>query len=191
MRVVVYYQSGLVDVFDTLNFTNNEPYRDTSCAIVTEFALRLDLIEREGLVMDTFVYDKDADDDAPRAKVEEVTVPFALRRPGHRVRLVARGELRRVAKVTLDGELMLWRQGDELINAVKFANQEVLCFSNATTTSINQKAMSIFSYLQKANPELDADKVAGLMGFTQKAIEDIRYYEQENGQADDSEFDED
>lgn len=174
MRVVVYYQSGLVDVFDSTNFTNVEPYRGESRSIMTEFSLRLDLLDKEGLVVDLFTYDSDTEaDDGPKARVENVMVPYALRRPGHRIRLVSPAEIEDIAKITLDGEMMMWRQGTELVNAVKFANQELLCFSNAVTVSINQRALSIFHYLTKANPDMDEETVAEMMGYTMPALQSI------------------
>lgn len=185
MKVIVYYQSGLIDVFDSTNFTNSEPYSKDGCSVMTEFALRLDLLEKEGLVVDVFTYDRDTDPNDPKVRIGTTMVPYALRRNGNRLRLVSLVELKDIAKITLDGELVVWRQGTELINAVKFSNQELLCFSNVTTTSINQKASSIFRYLKNANPDMEEGVVANMMGYTLDAIRAIQIDEAAQNESDD------
>ena len=143
MHITVYYQSGVIDSFDTQHFCAPEPFRRHGGNVLTEFRLRLDLLSSDGLVLEVFC----------------------------------------------DGELLVWRQGDDLINGVKFSGQEVLCFSDHTTTSINERALALFNYLRRAIPEDEKtdDEVAGMMGYSVAALEAVLRAETMNAAALDDE----
>lgn len=174
MKVTVYYQSGRIDEFDTKDFCANEPFKAEGVNIITEFQVRLDLLQQEGLLLEVFWYNAKASDGVS-SNNEEVgaKIPHALRMPGRRIRLVSQRELSDIAKINCNGELLVWRQGSELINSIKFFGQEILCFSNATTTSINSRAIAIFEYLQKANPGLPDENIAQMMGYSKRALDTI------------------
>lgn len=188
MNIVVYYQSGRIDEFDTSNFCNLEPFKREGQNMTTEFRVRLDLLEPEGLLLEINWYDANPFSQAITSKAdgseESMDILHAVRRSGRRIRLVSQGELADIAKIICNGELMVWRQGSELINAVKFSGQEILCFSNATTTSINARAVAIFEYLQNANPGLSDEVIAQMMGYSKPAIDMILADEAANHEED-------
>lgn len=190
MKITVYYQTGKIDQFDTGTFTTQEPFKAEGINVTTELQLRLDLLKEEGLLLDIFWYDLTAKSGVS-SQNEEVgaTIAHADRKPGRRVRLVSRSELAGIAKITCDNELLVWRQGSELINGIKFHGQEILCFSDTTTTSINQRAVAIFEYLQKANPGLSDEAVAQMMGYSYQALQVIMADEYANNEADDEDDD--
>ncbi len=86
-----------------------------------------------------------------------------------------------------DGEKLLWREGDELINGERFFAMEQLCYSDATVQSINRRAIAVFDYLKHAHPTYSDDEIARIMGYTESAIERIRDAEisQDEGFVDD------
>ena len=128
MKLITYYQTGKIDVFDTATFTATDPFKRDGMNLITEFAIRFDLLEdknsNEGLVVDVYWYDaKIHDKDNAVTSLDEkknATLNNALLKASTRIRLISKRELEDVAKITLDGELVEWRQGGELVNGVKF-----------------------------------------------------------------------
>lgn len=96
-------------------------------------------------------------------------------------------ELDDVVWLKKDGEKLLWREGDELINGERFFAMEQLCYSDATVQSINRRAIAVFDYLKHAHPTRSDDEIARIMGYTESAIERIRDAEisQDEGFVDD------
>lgn len=183
MRITVYYENGLTEDFDTMNFTMSEPFKaEGSKNILTDFQLRFDYLMSKGLLLDVYYYDAVRDSNTRFEAVEElgVEIPVATRRLGWRVQLVSKEELDSAVLILRDNEMFAWKQGDEWINAVKFRLQEILCFSSASTDSTNRKATVLFAYLRKAHPTLTDEEVAGLMGFSLEAYRAIQEWETEN-----------
>ena len=92
---------------------------------------------------------------------KNATLNNALLKASTRIRLISKRELEDVAKITLDGELVEWRQGGELVNGVKFFSQELLYFSNGRSASITERACKISQFIKNANPELPDEIIAG------------------------------
>lgn len=101
--------------------------------------------------------------------------------------LVSPDELDDVVWLKKDGEKLLWREGDELINGERFFAMEQLCYSDATVQSVNRRAIAVFDYLKHAHPKYPDDEIARIMGYTESAIERIRDAEisQDEGFVDD------
>ena len=183
MRITVYYESGLTEDFDTLNFTASEPFKNEgSKNILSDFQLRFDYLESKGLVLDIFYYDASRNAETSFETIEEMglQIPVATRRLGWRIQLVSKEELETVVLILRDNEMFAWKQGDEWINAVKFRLQEILCFSSASTDSTNRKATVLFEYLRKAHPTYTEAEVAALMGFSLEAYRAIQEWETDN-----------
>ena len=45
MKLITYYQTGKIDVFDTATFTATDPFKRDGMNLITEFAIRFDLLE--------------------------------------------------------------------------------------------------------------------------------------------------
>lgn len=182
MQITVSYQTGKVDIFSTVDFTAADPWARKGTNLLTEYSPRLDLLEEEGLVIDTFWYDGS---DAPEAiEVDDddtkLSIKHAVRRLGRRFLLVSKAELDQIAQIKVDGELVAWRQGGFLINGTKFKTQSQICLSNDTATSLNRQASTLFAYLQNANPGLSDETIAYQMGFPLEVIQQIREAEEAN-----------
>lgn len=188
MKVVVFYQSGKLDVFTSSDFACNEPWVKQGINVMTEFCLRLDLLEAEGLVVDVFWYDSSDSSEGVESVDADTSavIKHAMRRTGRRIRLVSLDELAEIAQITIDDELAVWRQGEYLINGIKFKNQEILCFSNDNITGINRRASAVFEYLKNANPKLEPDKISAMMGYPLKAIEELQEAETANIESNDN-----
>ena len=69
-----------------------------------------------------------------------------------------------------DGEKLLWREGEDLINGERFFAQEQLCYSDETTKSINRRAVAVYDYLANAHPTWDEEEVAESMGYLDPSV---------------------
>lgn len=193
MQIIVYYQNGKLDVFSTDNFTANEPWAKQGLNLATELTVRLDLLDDEGLIIDLYWYDGSEAGNAVETPDDDTrtVIRHALRRQGRRIRLVSQEELEHIAQITIDGELAVWRQGGYLINGVMFKNQELLCFSNDSVTSMNRRASSVFEYLKNANPGISEETLSAMMGYPLGAMRQIKDAEAANSEEDDDDdFDE-
>lgn len=187
MLYTIIKKSGRIIDFDTEKFCANEPFKSEakgSIHVNSEFNLCLDLLDTYGLVLELFWYDarvsdpKEADKTYDPEVEEEVF--HAQRRIGRYICLVDKEEVDDVVQIFRDNKLVAWRVGDCLVDGVKFAAQELLCFSDTTTTSINAKAVKLFEYLKNANPELSDEVVAKIIGYSKGALDQIRDYELAN-----------
>lgn len=140
----------------------------------------------EGLVVDVYWYDaKIHDKDNAVTSLNEkknATLNNALLKASTRIRLISKRELEDVAKITLDGELVEWRQGGELVNGVKFFSQELLYFSNGRSASITERACKISQFIKNANPELPDEIIAGWMGLPPTVLETMKRDQLRNDQ---------
>lgn len=180
MKVMVYYQSGKISEFSTETFCSNEPFKGEGqggCNITTESNLRFDLLETEGLMLQIYWHNTIIDQQTMRSKdptVSDRAIPHAGREPGRFIRLVSKDELSDIAKIEVDGEMVVWRQGPDLINAIKFYNQELLCYSDAQTVSVNGRVMGIYAYLKNAHPGATDEEISAMFGYPYNAFQRIQ-----------------
>ena len=179
MKISVYYDNGMINMFDTQPYVAGEPFRGDGKNILSEFRLVLDekSLENEGVVLEVCFYDAAPSTNEPTG--DQQLYP-ASRRRGRSIRLVSKSELAHVVKISCDNELLMWRQGGELINGVKFSIAEVLYYSDAATSSINARALTLHDYLRKAHPELSDEQAAKMIGYTKASLDYISVEESAN-----------
>lgn len=141
----------------------------------------IDDFRRELPEASVYVYDKDNAVTSLDEK-KNATLNNALLKASTRIRLISKRELEDVAKITLDGELVEWRQGGELVNGVKFFSQELLYFSNGRSASITERACKISQFIKNANPELPDEIIAGWMGLPPTVLETMKRDQLRNDQ---------
>lgn len=182
MQIKVFYRSGRLDAFDTVSFCASEPFRQRGDNLLTEFQLLTDneTLLSEGLILEVYWYDPRITGSTRRSG--QFSLPHAARQAGNRIRLASRSEIEDAILITVDGEPILWRQGEHLINGVKFRNQEILCYSNEVTASINRRALALYDYVRNANPSLSEEEAAALLGYTKEAIDDVSFAESANAE---------
>lgn len=176
MKIRIRYTDGDEHYFDTDTFMATDPFKGQGLNLCTEFQPRYDMLHRKEdpvFLLDVFWYDARQRENSYQSLNPEagVRMHHAQRVPACRILLAESSEVERLASVEIDGSLVAWRQGDELINGVKFAVQEILCFSSQTTDSINEKAVSIYEYLCNKDPSAPREEVAQSMGYSQAAID--------------------
>lgn len=185
MKVEVLFKSHRYEEFDTSPQTSSEPYKGKGTAVLMDWNLYLGSLERQGVVLAQHWYDGNpASKQGGTAKLDGTEVPVAVRKVGCAMLLVSPDELSEVVWLKKDGEKVLWREGDDLINGERFFAMEQLCYSDAVTKSINRRALAVFDYLSNVHPDWSSDEVARSMGYTAPAIERIRTAEQSQGEFD-------
>lgn len=193
MKVTVYFQTGKITEFSTETFCDSTPFEGEGKGgknILTEASLRFDLLESQGLMLHIYWHNSIIDDQTQSSIDETVDVarrvPHAGREAGRFVRLVSKDELNDIAKIEVDGEMVVWRQGDDLINAIKFYNQELLCYTDTVTVSVNARVMGIYSYLKNAYPEKPDAEIVQMFGYPYSAF--CRIQQEELAQIDEEEI---
>lgn len=173
MKVEVLFKSHRYEEFDVSPQTSSEPYRGKGTAILVEWNLYLGNLEQQGVFLAQYWFDG-SDSTLGTVTIEGTKVPVAARKRGCAMLLVAPEELGDVVWLKKDGEKILWREGDDLINGERFFAQEQLCYSDDVTKSINKRALVVFDYLAHVHPDWTDADVAQSMGYTKAAIDRIR-----------------
>lgn len=183
MKVEVLFRSHRYEEFDTASQTCPEPYRGKGVNVLTDWNLCLGELQERGIVLVQHWYDGNPGNTGGKVSLDGVEVPPAVRKIGCAMLLVAPDELDGIVWLKKDGEKLLWREGDDLINGERFFAMEQLCYSDETTKSINRRAVAVFDYLSHAHPEQTDEQIARTMGYTVSAIERIRdaEYAQDEG----------
>ena len=155
MKVEVLYRSHRYEEFDT-SLTCPEPHRKEGVSILTDWNLYLGDLKGQGVILVQHWYDgtpPQQGENRGSFRFDDGTmVTAAVRRPGSAMLLVAPDELDGIVWLKKDGEKILWREGDDLINGERFFAMEQLCYSDAATVSINKRALAVFDYLKHVHP---------------------------------------
>lgn len=189
MKVEVLYKSHRFEEFDT-SLTSPEPYRRQGVNILTDWNLYLGDLKGKGVVLAQHWYDGSppaAGENRGSFDLDGSPVNAAVRKAGYALLLVAPEDLEGLVWLKKDGEKILWREGEDLINGERFFAMEQLCYSDDATKSINKRAVAVFDYLKHVHPEQTDEEIARSMGYTAGAITRIRDAElaQDEGWEDD------
>lgn len=180
MKIEVLYKNHQYEEFDSSTFVSQDIFPQGN--ILTNWVLHLDQIETKGIILAAHCYNKNGCSDT--TVIGETAIPITRRNIGYAMLLVSADELAQLVWLKKDGEKILWREGDDLINGERFFAMEQLCYSDSGVISINKRALSIFDYLKNAHPDKDDENIATSMGYTLPALERIR--DQELAQADEA-----
>lgn len=172
MHIEVLYKDHRYESFEPTTQTAPEPYRSRGTNVLTDFNLCLGEVETQGVILVAHYYALDTQ--AEDVMIFGNMMPQAIRRLGHAMLLVSPDELSDLIWLKKDGEKLLWREGDDLINGERFFAMEQLCYSDAVTKSINRRALAVFDYLKHAERGLSDAEIAKRMGYTEAAILRIR-----------------
>lgn len=176
MRITVYYQDGKVTEFNTETFTYTHPFGRKN--VLTEFTLRLDRLALDGLMLDMYINDIDyLECELDTKEITDLSgrswkMMVAGRKMGCSVYLIAAEEMGNIAKIMVDGNIVAWRQGEHIINAVKYFNQEFICYSHEGAASVNRRVTEMFAYLQAAYPQKSDQEICQMFGYSYEAYLD-------------------
>ena len=114
MLVKTYYSTGHLDVFDTATLTDSSLFKGN---VLTDYSLEVsDARGGNALWLDLFYYEAA---DAYKGDVNPHGLPVARRRDGWSCVLADEEDLKTLLKVSIDGEDVLLRQGDEFVDALR------------------------------------------------------------------------
>lgn len=150
MKVEVLFKSHRYEEFDSSTQTCPEPYRGKGLNVLTDWNLYLGSLEENGIILVQHWYDGNPASSQGKVTLEGVEVPASVRKVGCAMLLVSPDELDEIVWLKKDGEKLLWREGEDLINGERFFAQEQLCYSDETTKSINRRAVAVYDYLANA-----------------------------------------
>lgn len=175
MRVTIEYMSGEIREYNAETFTATAPFSEDAAGpnVNTEFALRLDRLAEDGLLMEMYWYNGVVD---AHAGVREIpgtgrVMYEAGREPGRAVRLASAEEARGISRVLVDGRCAAMRAGDDFVDMALYEAREEACYSGRKdAVSLNARALAVFSYLRAADPTATDDEVAADMGWTMRAL---------------------
>lgn len=191
MEISVDFADGRIREFNTGSFTASDPFSGadpsdvTRSCFVTEFDLRLDLIDTEGIRLDIY-YDTlslepgagaTLGDDPGRA--EGVSAQIAERRAHGSVYLVSREELLHASYIMVRrcGQVVAvaWRQGtgNWLINGQKFSRVAREIYSDAQVTSLNAQLVGMVGALRAMRPETPEAELVEMTGYPYDAWQEI------------------
>lgn len=173
MRIEILYENHIYEEYDSLTATNSEPYKNQGTNILTDWILDLSNPEQNGITLTQNWYDNQLTPEEAQNQPTNQPIP-AARKTGTILLLIAPNEIQKIIWLKKDGEKLLWKEGQDLINGERFYMMEQLCYSDASIQSINRRALAVYDYLTNANPNLTPEQTAQLMGYTHQAIERIQ-----------------
>lgn len=185
----VYLETGRVIQFDTQTYCTAEPFKGEGSGddagmpknnMLTEFQIRGDLLETEGLCIETYWHNTVVDAQTRKSYRAEIDrdVYHAGREVGRIVRVASLKDLELMTMIVADGQILARRQGRSIINMLKFNAAEILFCSASPSASIAARAMTLYHYFKNAAPEASDEEIAGKFGFTLQAFEEIRALEE-------------
>ena len=110
MKVKMFYDNGHFDIFDTDSLVD----KVFKSNVVTDYSF--DLTERDGAELWLTIYYHEASDDF-LTDIGPTGVPVSHRRDGWAILLADAADMERLRRVSVDGETVLVRILDELVDA--------------------------------------------------------------------------
>lgn len=164
-----------MEEFNFERFTTSEVFKEKGVGnnICSDFILRTDYdLKERGLILDIHWYSTLADTQTIHEKLDDTnTVIYcAGREIGRRIKLVSPEEItNEIYEITLDSKPIMWNDAGEIINGRFFSLQEALLVKDKDTKCRTQKAIEIFTGLQKEHPSLTDESICKLFGYTPEA----------------------
>lgn len=202
MEISVDFLDGRIVEYNTTSLVPSDPFKGTVASdmtaknYLTEYNLRLDLLETSGLRLDVYyntigeVGQGDSidltDELGRKGDGSAWVVPAATRRIQGVIYLLSPEELESASYILVRrcGEAIpvAWRQGSGnwLIDGMRFARMARQVYSDALITSKNSQEAIMMNYLNNALPTLSEEELANLTGYPIAAWEEIRDMETAN-----------
>lgn len=159
MLVKTYYSTGHFDVFDTGTLVDGSIFKGNA---LTNYALEIsDAREGKALWLDCYYYESDK---AYQNDLNPHGLPVARRRDGWSFVIADEADLETLLKVSVDGEDVLVRQGDEFIDALR------LKVASDVAYGVNPATVSTHDYYQVAAQDEDP---CGRIGYTRSVYEHV------------------
>ena len=140
MKIEVLFKDMHYEQCDSTTLVASDPWHGLGVNVLTEMNLYLDDIEKDGIVLSiNWYHGRGSEQDT--VDIQGHPTPVAARRTGCAILLVSSDEVKDLVWLKKDGDKILWREGNELINGEKFFAMEQLCFSDGQCISISTRAL--------------------------------------------------
>ena len=188
MEISVDFADGRIREFNTSTYTASDPFRmrnpkdPSEEALLTEFDLRLDLLEQEGLRLDIYI------DAISRGRPSELDVieelghsdeksqaQVAARHLYASIYLISKAELESATYVLVrrcgQAVAVAWRQGSGgwLVDGQDFAKLAREVYTDSQVVSTNSQVIKMVRYLSKSSPDTPKEDIVALTGFPLEA----------------------
>ena len=175
MKIQIRYSNNRLDVFDTDAFTKSDPFSGT--CMLTNFEVRIDALGKTGLWLTAHYYDADS---GYAKQVSGENTPVAHRKRGWRFLLAEDGELPYIESVGIDGQTIMLRIADELIDMIRFEQMCELWLSMTDDGCIANRAVQLYDRLCQVFPEdaADQDLISRRCGFSSRVATELRAWYQ-------------
>ena len=198
MEISVDFEDGRIREYNTASFVTEDALRGTNPrdprapCVLTEFDLRLDLLEEEGLRLDLYTNTFDSrrgqrrDVDLQEGLRDEdgeergrVYSEAATRHVAGSMDLITRRELESATYILVRrcGSIVAaaWRQGSQgwLVNGQRFARCAREIYTDNQIASNNAKLVQMMSYLMRANPSASEREVVRMTGVPYDAYQEV------------------
>lgn len=171
MIIVIRYDNGRIDTFDTVSFTAPQPFPTKN--MLTNFELKLDELGATGLWLTAHYYDVDP---SYRADADSSVIPVARRKMGWRFLLAQADEVDRIRIVEMDGSVVMRRIAGQLVDYARFEERAKVALGDKPS-AISERILALYDYVERENRVLgrpsDADAVAQELGLTVRMVSDI------------------
>ncbi len=173
MNITIRYDTGRIDVFDTVSFTAPQPFPQTN--MLTDFELKLDDLGTKGLWLAAHYYAV-----APeyRESAGDGEIPVARRKMGWRFLLAQQDEVVHIQSVEMDGAMVLRRAAGALFDYARFENVASTLLGNQPT-ALYPRILALYGHIERirALKGLSADiaDVAAEFGFTAQMIQEVEF----------------
>lgn len=171
MNITIRYDTGRIDVFDTISFTAPQPFAQTN--MLTNFELKLDDLGAKGLWLAAHYY---AAAQSFRESAADGETPVARRKMGWRFLLAQQDEVAHIQSVEMDGAVVLRRAAGALFDYARFESVASTLLGSSPA-ALYPRVMALYGSVERirAAQGLSADitDVAAEFGFTPQMIEEI------------------
>ncbi|WP_371298009.1 hypothetical protein [Paraeggerthella sp.] len=164
MKVQIKYRSGRLDVFDTDSYTPAQPFGD-GC-MLANYEVRFDQLEK-GLWLQAHFYETDS---RFKEDLDDGVVPVGRRAMGWRFLIAEASELGDVEQVLVDGDRMLVRMGEGLVDVMCLDSASALLLSDGGGPSLASKLQGVVDALRAADSTMDEESAAALAGSNWESL---------------------
>lgn len=157
MIVKTFYSNGHFDVFDTDHLTDSSLFPGNA---LSNFSFNLADLGAKRLWLNLYYYEIA---DQYREALGPYGLPVARRRDGWSFLLVDDSDIAQLTKVTADGQVVIFRQGDDLIDGIAYN------YASDLACEFNPQSVHTHDYFARALGPDNEQAICNQMGYTQEA----------------------
>lgn len=161
MIIKTFYSNGHFDVFDTDHLTDSSLFEGNA---LSNFSFNLEDLGAQRLWLNFYYYEVA---DAYRDALGPYGLPVARRRDGWSFLLVDDDDIAQLTKVTADGQVVIFRQGDDLIDGIAYN------YASDVACEFNPQSVKTHDYFARALGPESEQEICRLLGYTAEAYAQV------------------